>query len=288
MKTNTWIATTLLAAAPLALGHGFPDIKNERSGDLFRQLHWGQHWDVEDGVIHDGNSTGVTVQAEGETLYLAYPRGGSTENAIVYFTDIFGLQLVNNRLLADSLARAGYFVVLPDLFRADPVPADALSDPNSSFNMTEWRTRHPITQTEEIIDHAITAVRTGFNASHVAAVGYCFGGRFVARHLATGGGVDVGFAAHPSSTTADEWNAVVGPISLAFGELDGSNTPENRTNIEGIFSAGNKSFQTSLYAQAEHGFAVRTNLSVPLKAFAQESAYWQAVRWFDAWVKGEY
>jgi len=67
MKTIVWLVSTLLAAAPLALGHGFPDIKNERAGDLFRQLHWGHHWDIEDGVIHDGNSTGVIVQAEGGT-----------------------------------------------------------------------------------------------------------------------------------------------------------------------------------------------------------------------------
>ena len=154
--------------------------------------------------------------------------------------------------------------------------------------MTEWRSRHPITETDSVISNALTAISDNFNSSHIAATGYCFGGRFVARSLAAGVGVEAGFAAHPSATTVDEWDAVSAPISLAFGELDASNTPENRTTIEEIFSAGNKSFQTSLYAQAEHGFAVRTNLSVPLKAFAQESAYWQAVRWFDAWVKGDY
>ncbi len=45
--------------------------------------------------------------------------------------------------------------------------------------------------------------------------------------------------------------------------------------------------KTNLYANAEHGFAVRTNLTDKKKAFAQESAYFQAVRWFDAWIKDE-
>lgn len=103
-----------------------------------------------------------------------------------------------------------------------------------------------------------------------------------------GKGVDAGFTAHPSGTLPAEWNATAGPISIAFGDLDQSNTAENRTNIESIFQDGNKTYQTVLYANAEHGFAVRTNLSIKTKAFAQESAYFQAVRWFDAWVKDDY
>lgn len=105
--------------------------------------------------------------------------------------------------------------------------------------------------------------------------------------LAEGRGLDAGFTAHPSAVTEDEWQAVNAPISIAFGDLDNSNTPDNRTNIESIFFEGNKTYQTSLYANAEHGFAVRTNLTDRQKAFAQESAYFQAVRWFDAWMREE-
>lgn len=68
-------------------------------------------------------------------------------------------------------------------------------------------------------------------------------------------------------------------------ELDGSNNATQRAAAEAIFKAKNATYQTSLYSDAEHGFAVRTNLSDPRKAFAQESAYFQAVRWFDTWLK---
>lgn len=117
--------------------------------------------------------------------------------------------------------------------------------------------------------------------------GYCFGGKYVARFLAEGRGLDAGFTAHPSNTQPAEWEAISGPISIAFGDLDGSSTPENRTNIEAIFKEDNKTYQTTLYANAEHGFAVRTNLTDKRKAFAQEGAYLQAVRWFDTWIKDE-
>lgn len=191
-----------------------------------------------------------------------------------------------------------------DLFKGDPVPADALSDPNSMFNMTAWRERHPQAAVEAIIESAINTIRTDYNATRVGSVGYCFGksmlrhlqraltesvqgGKYVARFLAEGKGLDAGFTAHPSAVLAEEWGGIVKPISIAFGELDESNTADNRTTIETIFIANNKTYQTSLYADAEHGFAVRTNLTDKKKAFAQESAYFQAVRWLDAWAKEE-
>lgn len=56
---------------------------------------------------------------------------------------------------------------MPDLFRGDPVPADALSNPDSNFNMTAWRARHPQSQVEQIIESAISTLRTTFNSSRI-------------------------------------------------------------------------------------------------------------------------
>lgn len=189
--------------------------------------------------------------------------------------------------LADSIAKAGYLVVMPDLFRGDPVPADALSDPTSNYSLPDWQKRHPLADIESVIDTSLDSIRTTYNVSKIGSVGYCFGGKYVARYLAAGKGIDAGFTAHPSNTQSAEWDAIASPISVAFGDLDASNTPANRSNIEDIFFEGNKTYQTSLYSNAEHGWAVRTNLSIPQKAFAQEGAYFQAVRWLDAWVKGQ-
>ena len=93
---------------------------------------------------------------------------------------------------------------MPDLFRGDPVPADALSGPNLTFNMTAWRARHLRAQVEAIIDSAINSTRGELEAKKDAAVGYCFGGKDVARFLAEGRGVDAGFTAHSSTVLAEE------------------------------------------------------------------------------------
>jgi dienelactone hydrolase len=97
--------------------------------------------------------------------------------------------------------------------------------------------------------------------------------------------ISAGFTAHPSGVLLSEWQTVTKPISIAFGDLDASNTPANRTSITTIFEQKNATFQTAVFSNAEHGFAVRTDLTIPQKAFAQEGAYWQALRWLDAWAK---
>lgn len=42
-------------------------------------------------------------------------------------------------------------------------------------------------------------------------------------------------------------------------------------------------YQVSLYSGTEHGFAVRANMSDPKQKFGKETAFLQAVRWFEGW-----
>ncbi|KAL5314397.1 hypothetical protein ACEPPN_018823 [Leptodophora sp. 'Broadleaf-Isolate-01'] len=270
-------------ASPDTYGYDPAPLKDEHAGQLFNRVS--SKSKCLSGVLTDTNSTGKFETVGGINTYLAYPPGKSkkTDIAILYLTDIFGVTLINNRLLADSLALAGYFVVEPDLFNGDPIGIDQLGDP--SFNMTAWRERHPPEAIDAIVTSTIAAMRGKLGVKKIGAVGYCFGGKYVARFLAPGKGLDAGFTAHPSGVVAEEWQGIAAPLSIAFGELDGSSTPAQRAAAEAIFTSTNITFQTNLYSNAEHGFAVRTNLSDPQKAFAQESAYFQAVRWFDAWVK---
>jgi dienelactone hydrolase len=60
---------------------------------------------------------------------------------------------------------------------------------------------------------------------------------------------------------------------------------EKRRASEDILIKGSVPYQVVLYGDTEHGFAVRTDLKNPKKKFAKESAYFQAVRWFDQFLK---
>jgi dienelactone hydrolase len=145
----------------------------------------------------------------------------------VFFTDIFGLALPQNRLydnrplpeytplmhrpsLADSYAQAGYLVLLPDYFKGDPIPVN-----RAGFNMTAWRGRHPESEVTAIIDSTIKYARNQLGVKRLGAAGFCFGGPYVVRALAAGKGVDVGFMAHPGPISKAEFQAITMPLSIA-------------------------------------------------------------------------
>jgi dienelactone hydrolase len=154
-----------------------------------------------------------------------------------------------------------------------------------SFNLKEWLGNHPTTVIEPVLDAVIKSLKSEHGISRIGAVGYCFGGKYVVRYLASGKGVDAGFVAHPSFVTPEEVEAITGPLSIAAPETDIIFPAELRRKVEDVLMVKKLPYQVTLYGGVEHGFAVRTDLSIKEKKFAKESAYFQAVRWFDEYVK---
>lgn len=62
--------------------------------------------------------------------------------------------------------------------------------------------------------------------------------------------------------------------------------PARRAQIEALLQATTQEYQVSLYGGTDHGFGVRANISDPRQKFGKEAAFYQAVRWFDAWAAG--
>jgi len=122
-------------------------------------------------VRHTGTSTGEEKVVDGINIYHAYAASKSNDNAILFLTDIFGLKLPANRLLADSYARAGYLVLMPDYFKGDPQPED-----RTGFNQTAWRERHQQEEVTQTIEKTINYARNTLGVKKLGAVGYCFGG----------------------------------------------------------------------------------------------------------------
>jgi dienelactone hydrolase len=116
------------------------------------------------------------------------------------------------RSLADSFAQAGYLVVAPDYFRGDPAPTDLVTP---GFNIMSWLPKHPESDVESILDTAMKHMKGELGVKKVGAVGYCFGGKYVARYMAKGKGLDAGFVAHPSRMEKSELGAIAGPFSIA-------------------------------------------------------------------------
>lgn len=185
------------------------------------------------------------------------------------------------------MARAGYLVVIPDIFSGDACPDPLLADPEQrkNFNIQAWLQKHPISAVDPIVEATIKEMRTNMGVKRMGAVGYCFGGKYVVRFLAPGRGIDAGFVAHPSFADAAEVEAIANPLSIAAPEEDQVFPAEKRRETEDILYKKDVPYQMCLYSDCQHGFAVRTDLKDRKKRFAKESAYFQAVRWFDEWVK---
>ncbi|KAK4458580.1 alpha/beta-hydrolase [Cladorrhinum samala] len=232
-------------------------------------------------IAHDGTPTGSEIVVNGSTLYVSEPWCKKPSVGLLYLTDAFSIQFVNNKLLTDSFARAGYLAVAPDMFNNDPAPFD-LATPG--FNATEWTLRHSPTAIHPILATAVAYLRSrGINK--IATAGYCFGGRYAFRMLAPGMGVDAGFAAHPSLLEDSEIVSITKPISVAAAEIDAMMSPARRSQIEGLLASNtSQPYQVTMYGGTAHGFGTRANISDPEQKFGKEAAFYQAVRWFDAWA----
>jgi len=237
------------------------------------------------GVKHDGDPVGEIKEVGGIKSYVSYTSDKNTSNAILFLPDAFGLEFVNNKLLADDFARAGYFTVIPDIFEGEPVPFEHLLSPGPmDFDIMAWVGRHPASRVEPIIESTIKGMKE-LGVKNIGAVGYCFGGKYVVRFLAEGKEVDAGFIAHPSFVESKEVEASTKPLSIAAAETDQIFPTAKRHETEEVLQKVGNPYQVVLYGATEHGFAIRVDLKDPKKKFAKESAYFQAVRWFDEWVK---
>ncbi|KEF54380.1 esterase/lipase [Exophiala aquamarina CBS 119918] len=238
------------------------------------------------GVKHEGEAKGEFIQIGDFETYVVYPEDKSTEKAILLITDVIGHRFINAQLIADQFAANGYFVLSPDLFDKDPIPLNRGDD----FDIMQWlqgayhpkKVAHLPPTVDPIIDACLVELRTKYNAKKIGAVGYCFGGKYVVRHLRPEAGkIDVGYTAHPSFVDADELKEIKGPLAISAAETDSIFPTEKRHESEVILKETGQPYQINLYSGVEHGFAVRADLNNPVTKYAKESAFIQALQWFE-------
>jgi len=214
--------------------------------------------------------------------YLAFPPDKSTDKAILILTDVIGHKYINVQLIADQFAANGYFVAMPDLFNGDPV----LLNRPAGFDVMAWlKSGHETKEVDPIVETVIKELRGKYGVNKLGAVGYCFGAKYVVRYLKAGGQIDAGFVAHPSFVEDAEFKAIEGPLSIAAAETDQIFPAEKRRQSEDILFKLDIPWQINVYSDVQHGFAVRADLTNPRVKWAKEQAFFQAVQWFDEYVK---
>ncbi|KAH8169344.1 dienelactone hydrolase family protein [Sarocladium implicatum] len=237
---------------------------------------------IDSTIAHDGDPVGKEIDYDGLTLYVTKPTCKPKPTIVLYLTDVFGVNLTENKLLSDSFARAGFITVTPDLFDGEPAPAD-LNAPG--FNATEFLAAHGPDVTDPKVEKAIEYIKTTYGDEYALAItGYCFGGRYAFRFVAEGKGGDVAFTAHPSLLTDDEVLDITKPASIAAAELDEITPTERRRQIEDLLLEAAQPYEVAVYSGTMHGFGVRANVSDPEQKYGKETAFLQAVHWFESWA----
>ncbi|EIM81993.1 chlorocatechol-degradation protein [Stereum hirsutum FP-91666 SS1] len=239
-----------------------------------------------EGVVHEGETTGTIETIGGVRTYIATPsQDFPKDKAVLILTDVFGLELNNNRLLADAYAKNGFKVFMPDLFDGDSVAADALN-PGSNFDLMEWFGRHGPQIITPIIDNVIAAANEqGFKI--FAGVGYCFGARYVF-NLAFENKISVSVTAHPTMIQVEDLQKYLevskAPLLINSCTTDPQFPPEKIEAADRILGGGKfaPGYERVHWEGCTHGFAVRGDISDPKIKASKEGCFKKCVEFLIA------
>uniref|UniRef100_A0A2N9GW19 Dienelactone hydrolase domain-containing protein n=1 Tax=Fagus sylvatica TaxID=28930 RepID=A0A2N9GW19_FAGSY len=195
--------------------------------------------------------------------------------------------------IADKVAQAGFYAVVPDFFYGDPYVV------NSSRTIPEWLKTHGTDKGFEDAKTFISALKKeGIHA--VGAGGFCWGGKVVVQ-LAKTDFTKATVLLHPSWVTLDDIKAVKVPISILAAELDNGTPPALLNQFEDALSkhkVPKTDFQSpinsailqvknfiKIFPKVKHGWTVRYNESDVTTVEAAKEAHKDMLLWLSKYLK---
>ncbi|KAJ3094716.1 hypothetical protein HDU97_007643 [Phlyctochytrium planicorne] len=230
------------------------------------------------GFLWNGTPVGETTKIAGVDAYISKP-SINTDKWVVIWSDVFGYKMPNVQLIADSIAKAGFNCVVPDLFNNDPLPYtllepigrrtktifDRISQTFHTLYVAptfiSWIRRHTDAHTLPIVNAVLEDIKQTQKASKIGVVGYCYGGRSaVLNGNPDEKRVDCFVAVHPSRLAIPKDVEAVGKPGLFIcGSEDFAIPPATIEVIKGVAARVEKDISVKVYERMLHGFAVRGN-----------------------------
>ncbi|XP_068305133.1 endo-1,3;1,4-beta-D-glucanase-like isoform X2 [Pyrus communis] len=198
--------------------------------------------------------------------------------AILLVSNVFGYRVPNLRKLADNIAAAGFFVLVPDFFYGDPFVHD------NDRPLAVWLQDHGTDKGFEDAKSIINALK-GKGVSAIGAAGFCWGAKVVTE-LAKSDFIQAAVLLHPSFVALDDIQEVKVPIAIQGAEIDDYSPPELVKQFEQILAAKPEvdSF-VKIFPKAEHGWTLGYNAEDEEAVKRAEEAHRNTLAWFVKHVK---
>ncbi|KAI0917870.1 hypothetical protein AcW1_006887 [Taiwanofungus camphoratus] len=240
--------------------------------------------DCVSGVRHEGEPEGKIEQIGGVECYVATPTGDYPKDKVILFlTDVFGIPLPNNKLLADDFARNGFKVVMPDILAGDPINDELMNSGKVDF--AAWFPKHTPQSWQGPLDHVVAALKeTG--VTRFGTTSYCFGAP-PALYLALKNASHATVLAHPSRLTVpsdlEKYKAESkAPLLINSCEVDQQFPKESQAIADQLLGGGKfaPGYERQYWDGCTHGFAVRGDMSNPKVKAGKEGAFKASVEFF--------
>ncbi|CAK8563569.1 unnamed protein product [Lathyrus sativus] len=202
----------------------------------------------------------------------------NSNSAVLLVSDIFGYEAPNFRKLADKVAAAGYYVVVPDFFNGEPYNPE---NPNKPLPI--WIKDHGTDKGFEDAKLIIEAIKSKGVAS-VGAAGFCWGAKVVTE-LAKSKLIPAIVLLHPSFVSLDDIKGVDIPISILGAEIDMRSPPELVKQFEEILTANSVTSFVKIFPKVSHGWTVRYKPDDAEEVKAAEEAHQDLLNWFAKHLK---
>ncbi|KAJ4827284.1 hypothetical protein Tsubulata_040027 [Turnera subulata] len=210
----------------------------------------------------------------------AYVTGPSPFNpAILLVSDVYGYEAPNLRKLADKVAAAGFYAVVPDFFYGDPYNP---KDPERPLPV--WMEPYRPEKAAEDAKLVLAALRSK-GVSAIGAAGFCWGGKVVFE-LAKASYIQAAVLLHPTFVAAEDLKEVKTPTAVLGAELDEITPTEMIKEFEEVLSAMSEidSF-VKIFPGVAHGWTVRYKAGDERTVKVAEEAHRDMLDWFVKHLK---
>ncbi|KAJ0979645.1 hypothetical protein J5N97_015119 [Dioscorea zingiberensis] len=207
----------------------------------------------------------------------AYTAGSpDSKLAVLLVSDVYGFEAPNLRKLADKVALAGFFVVVPDFFHGDPLVPEKVP-------ITTWLQAHGTNKGFEEAKPIVQALKnTGISA--IGAAGLCWGAKVVAE-LAKSDDIKAAVMLHPSLVTVDDIKEIKAPLAVLGAENDHISPPALLKEFEEIISARSElDGYVKIFPGVAHGWTVRYDVNDEAAVKNAEEAHKHMLEWFSKYL----